>query len=189
MTSTVDHISAPDLVTEGLDLGGLMPLHPQLPHIVMYTLPVCSNCDRLKILFKAAKLPVVAVPISDSDEAYRLFTHELRVAQTPIVLVHNTFEAPTYFSGFDSERARIVINAVFDRLGILSRSASSLSVERYIEGLAASIEPGERTPFIRPESYAAMAADHLGADGGPAAHRMTPKELSNSRAEIPPLLH
>lgn len=189
MTSTVDHVSASDSSAGSLDLGGLAPLHPQLPHIVMYTLPECTNCDRLKILFKAAKLPVVAIPIRSNDAAYRLFGTELRVTQTPIVLVHNTFEEPTYFSGFDSDRARIVINAMFDRLGILSRSAASLSVERYIEGLAASIEPNERAPFIRPEIFAAMAVSHLGTEGAPTVHRMPPKLLPGSRAEVPPLLH
>ncbi|OUS97371.1 glutaredoxin domain-containing protein [Rhodococcus sp. NCIMB 12038] len=189
MTTSIDNISAPSSAGDGLDLGGLAPLHPRLPHIVMYTRPVCPICDRLKILFKAAKLPVVAVPISDNDEAYRLFSEELHVTRSPIVLVHNTFQKPTYFSGFDSERARIVINSMFDRLEILSRSVGSLSVERYIEGLAASIEPGEGTPFIRPETFASMAANHLGHEDASAAHRRSPTLLSNSRSQVPPLLH
>lgn len=189
MTSSLDNISAPSAVADDLDLGGLAPLHPSLPHIVMYTRPVCPNCDRLKRLFKAAKIPVVAIPITADDDVFRLFNVELHVGQTPIVLVHNTFQDPNYFSGFDSERARIVINAVFARLDVLQGSPEPFSIDRYLLDLAANLEPDERTLFIRPDVFAAMAANHLGHDGVQSARCTSPSLLSDSRSEVPALLH
>lgn len=62
MTSPLSTVSDSELTAQGPDLSGLAPLHPLLPHAVMYTLPHCPNCDRLKTLFKAAKIPVVAAP-------------------------------------------------------------------------------------------------------------------------------
>ncbi|MGB3675486.1 MAG: hypothetical protein WA988_13710 [Candidatus Nanopelagicales bacterium] len=57
--------------TDTLDISGLAPLHPQIPHVVMYTLPVCSNCDRLKMLFRAARLPVVGPELPKVTRAAR----------------------------------------------------------------------------------------------------------------------
>ncbi|PZU04569.1 MAG: hypothetical protein DI630_00140 [Gordonia sp. (in: high G+C Gram-positive bacteria)] len=153
--------SLPALVLAGLDLSGLAPLHPVLPHVVMYTLPHCSTCDRLKILFKAAKLPVVAVPLDIDDDAHRLFSGELGVKQTPIVVVHNTFEDVSYFSGFNSGHARLAITSVFSRLRDVEESAAGFSVEGYMSELAASIEPGHAHPFVRADMFATLAARHL----------------------------
>lgn len=176
MTTTLDNISAPD----SLDLSGLAPLHPLLPHVVMYTRPQCSTCDRLKILFKAAKLPVVAVPLDVDDAAHQLFNGELRVKQTPIVLVHNTFQGSAYFSGFNSDQARIAINAVFSRLKILEASTELTSVDSYLSDLATNIEPGQSHPFIRPDVFTSLAARHLGHTDVQAPRCTAPELLSTS---------
>jgi hypothetical protein len=174
--------------TDTLDISGLAPLHPQIPHVVMYTLPVCSNCDRLKMLFRAARLPVVAVPLAADTDAYRLLHDELQVKATPVVFVHNTFQEPVYFSGFDSERTSIVTAAVFGRLEILAESGQLASVDNYRADLAASIEPDARHPFIRPEVFASMAQAHLGRGDQQSVRIASPALLPASRSETPVLL-
>lgn len=156
MTSSTHTSTAVD----DLDLSGLASLHPVIPHAVMYTLPQCPNCDRLKTLFKAAKLPVVAVTLEHGSTAHTLFGTTLQVKQTPIVLVHNTFDRPTYFSGFDSSNARRVTKAILGRLQSLADSGQLGPVEDYLAALIANIEPGQSHPFIEPATYAGLAARH-----------------------------
>lgn len=188
MTSSLDNIPAPGAVTDDLDLSGLAPLHPLLPHVVMYTQPACTDCNRFKILFKAARLPVVAVPLDADSDAYRLFTAELGVKRTPIILIHNTFQETAYFDGFDSDRAKIAINSVFARLKILEGAAEPLSVDLYLTDLLASIDPKDRPAFIRPAVFAEMAAKHLAHEGVLPPRSAAPKLLSTSRSEAPSLL-
>lgn len=184
MTSVLAHSPGS---TGTLDASGLAPLHPHLPHIVMYTLPTCPKCDRLKVLFKAAKLPVVAVAIDTEVDAYTLFHDELQVKETPVVLVHNTFQEPAYFSGFDSDRTRIVINAVFARLEALAESGELTSIEHYLADLAAGVESSSR-PFIRPEAFAAMAEGHLHWNGVQSPRITSPTLLPKFRSESPVIL-
>lgn len=176
--------SVTSATSAGFDLTGLAPLHPTLPHAVMYTLPDCPNCDRLKTWFKAAKLPVVAVSLELESDAYRLFSGELRVQQTPIVLVHNTFEDAAYFSGFDSTKIRLTVAAVKARLKALNASNLLSSLDSYITELTASVEPEQKYPFLRAEVFAALAARHVRDDSAQPARCTTPEELSPSTPVI-----
>lgn len=196
MTSSLDNISAPEIAADGPDLSGLAPLHSVLPHAVMYTLPHCPSCDRLKVLFKAAKLPVVAVPLDDEPAAYQLFHDELHVKQTPIVLVHNAFTTPAYFSGFSSGLSQLTIKAIRSRLRTLEESSDLASVDLYVADLGAGIEPGQSHPFLRPDVFVSLAAGHLDRPSEQLPRSTAPQPLSASttlldlpRSETPPPLH
>ncbi|WP_032399736.1 glutaredoxin family protein [Rhodococcoides fascians] len=182
MTSPLSTVSDSELTAQGPDLSGLAPLHPLLPHAVMYTLPHCPNCDRLKTLFKAAKIPVVAAPLDDEPDAYQLFHGELHVAQTPIVLIHNTFTTPTYFSGFSSDLAQLAVRAIRSRLRDLEDSLDLPSIDLYVADLGAAIEPGQSCPFIRPDVFAALAASHSDCPREQVSRAAAPQPLSASSA-------
>lgn len=196
MTSSLDDISAAPITADGPDLSGLAPLHSVLPHAVMYTLPHCPNCDRLKVLFRAAKLPVVAVSLDDAPDAYQLFHGELHVKQTPIVLIHNAFTTPTYFSGFSSDLAQLTVKAIRSRLLSLEDTSDLASVDLYVTDLGAAIEPGQSRPFVRPDVFAHLAASHVDTSTEQLARIGAPQQLSasstlldRSRSESTPPLH
>lgn len=196
MTSSLHENSAPRIAVADLDLTGLAPLNSTIPHAVMYTLPHCPNCDRLKVLFKAARLPVVAVSLADASGPYQLFHDELHVQQTPIVLIHNTFTSPAYFSGFSTELARFTVKSIRARLLALEDSSELASVDRYVADLGAAVEPGQSHPFVRPEIFARLAASHVDSASTQPSRITMPASLSLStvlldrpRCESTPPLH
>lgn len=170
---------------------GLAPLHSWLPHIVMYTLPDCGNCDRLKLIFKARKAPVVGISISVDDDVYPFLTETLLVTQTPVVLAHNIFGAPTYFSGFDSDRARIVIDSMRARLDLLENQGrlDPHSAQQYLADLVYNIAPGVRYPFIHPDTFVSMTTSYTADGSHPTERPAVPSLLPSSRDSVPPLLH
>lgn len=170
-----------------LDLSGLAPLHPVLPHVVTYTLPVCPNCDSLKRLLKAAKFPTVSIPIEADDDAHKLFVGELGVKQTPVVLVHNTFATPVYFSGFASDLARVVVAGMKERLAVLTAADELSDSGDFVSGLSAILDPEAKTPSIRPEAFAELAESHIARERIQSARVTAPALLT--KEAIPAVLH
>lgn len=185
-----------DASTELDDLTGLAPLHPILPHVIIYSLPVCPNCDRLKQQFKRRGLTPVSIDISQTPDAYEEFNGRLGVLSTPIVLVHNVFERPVFFSGKGAvpvDQGAIVARALTERLahlvagGYLDGDAQSSYLER-LEAMAAENHP--RYPSVDARAFVELAGKIA-----PAEHSLFPRvrlapgnELTSSKSEAPAVL-
>lgn len=176
-------------VLDRLDTSGLAPLHPVLPHVIVFTLPECPNCDRLELRFKK-DVPAVAIDLADNPDARALFVDRLGAQSAPVALVHNTFATPQYFLGADIERAKSVIGAIGARLALLETSAQ-LAVDggaAFLDHLRANLDAPPRSIAIRPETFARLAEESMPPLRLRTARIGEPAALTADRKNLPPLL-
>lgn len=130
------------------DLTGLSPLHPVLPHVVVYTQPICPECDKLKMLLALRKIPAATVDITQTPEALEMFSDQMGVRTTPIALVHNLYTEPVYFLRADVERLRTLSADMNTRLATLDASGDlgAITTEAIRDELKNSVDRNTRVP-------------------------------------------
>lgn len=179
-----------------LDLTGLAPLHPVLPHAVVYSKPVCPNCDRLKQQLLRHELTPVNVDVTETPEAYAVF-EEMNLMSTPIVIVHNVFERPVFYWGKGAvpvDQGKISARAAGQRLDNLV-AAGTIDSEQsgtYLAGLATTgAAHDRRKPWVTPEEFVDLAEQLLpaGENFHPERVKLAPgNELTSDKSEAPALL-
>lgn len=178
MTSTLHDIDTAAIVSSGdLDISGLAPLHPTLPHAVVFTLPTCPNCERLKLRFNGKSIPLIAVSMIDNDVAREVLVNQLGLQSTPITVVYNTFVDPVYFIQADIERSRRALDAITERLAGLYADGSLTDTGAYLDELVenTTAEPGKK-PALDPAVFADLATAHM-PTGTPQPRPVTAADL------------
>lgn len=161
-TDSVIH-SATDLP----DLTGLAPLHPTLPHAVIFTRPVCPSCTQTKNRMVKSGLPAVAIDMTDQPEVMAQFAERLAVTKTPIVVVHNTFDRPVYFwstVGVALDQIRYATKGAKERLAHLEAAGAfepGYSADSYLAALAEAASATKPAPSLTIEQYVDLAGEHL----------------------------
>lgn len=177
------------------DLTGLAPLHPVLPHVIIYSKPVCPNCDMLKRQLHKKGLTPINIDITETPEAYEELK-ALNLLSTPIVLVHNVFERPVYFWGKGAvpvDQGKFTATAVSERFAHLITGGyiDAQAHAEYIDELAArALAHDERQPSVTPEEFIELA-DGLAPEENADFRRvkLAPgNELTSVKSEIPSVL-
>ena len=94
-------------------LTGLTPLHPTLPHIVVYTQPGCAQCKVMMRKLDSAAIPYICIDISDNIAAREGLISQLHCQTTPVTVVHNLFSDNSGFTswfwpGLSPDRMRML---------------------------------------------------------------------------------
>ena len=183
------------------DMSGLAPLHPTLPHAVIYTQPVCPSCNQVKARMFKLGLPLVAVDITDNTAATEQFVDRLAITRTPVTVVHNVFDRPVFFwsvTGLAVDQTKYAARAAAQRLAHLEAAGAfepGSGADQYLEDLAHTAQDnqaatGAPAPSLTPEQYISLAGEHLApirlqpARIELAAHH----QLVADKTRIPPVL-
>lgn len=191
---TIDSVthSATDLP----DLTGLAPLHPTLPHAVIFTQPVCPTCTQTMTRLAKSGLPAVAIDMTQQPQVMAQFAERLAVSKTPIVLVHNTFDRPVYFwstVGVALDQIRYATKAVKERLAHLEAAGafeSGYSADSYLAALAEAASTAKPAPRLTLEQYVDLAGEHLAPIRlqSPRIELAAHHELVTAGDKVPPVL-
>lgn len=181
-----------------LDLSGLAPLHPVLPHVVVYTLPVCPNCERLKKQMVKNDVPAISIPLDEHPRAQELFRDRLGLRSTPIALAHNVFDRPVYYNSSASipiDQNKYALSAFKERLAVLEVSDQMPSAADYLEAIGtrarANAERDGGAPVLHAEEFAALAEMIIPRQRlqGPAVTLRTEVNLlTTDKTKLPPVL-
>lgn len=182
MTITEYDISAPAVP----DLSGLAPLHPDLPHAVVYTNPACPNCDRIKRRTAAKGYPLISVSLADHPEAYD-FVVELGARQAPVTLVHNVFTTPVWFAGALPDQVSHLVAGTAERLAHL-HNAGAVDADEFAAALTGLIDAEAKVPSVDPGTFAHMAAGLMAPIRSQPARVSAPNPLRAERAQNPAVL-
>lgn len=183
-------ISLPDHDT--IDLSGLTPLHPVIPHVVVYGKPVCPNCDILKRQMLKRGLTPISIDLTQVPDAYAQFS-SMNLLATPIVVVHNVFERPVFFWGKGAvpvDQTKLTSDALRERFAhlIASNHLTSDSVDQYLLDMAARAnDRSPRTPGVSPVDFVEFAHT-LAPESHSVAKRvhLAPgNELTSNKAQMP----
>lgn len=171
------------------DLTGLAPLHPVLPHVVVYSQPICPDCDRLKMLLALRKTPAATVDITSTPEALEMFTEHMGIRTTPIALVHNLYTEPVYFTGASVEHLRIITAAITERMTALT-ATGLFTGDHDQAGLAADLKAAAQGERIADAATFAQRTAALAPHTGHLAARADrPAALSTKTDQRPELLN
>lgn len=141
-----------------IDLSGVSPLHPTLPHSVLFTKPGCTNCKVLARRAHSKGLPLVKVDITEHPAAYDFLT-EQNVLATPTTIIYNVYPTPMMFSGALPDQLNYLIAATKERLLHLENADHLLSADDYLTGLSSITTDYENAQVIDPAAFAAFAGD------------------------------
>lgn len=166
------------------DLSGFAPLHPVLPHVVVYSKPACPHCDRLKNKLMEKKIAPVGVDMAEQPEILAA-VQRLGAASAPVALVHNVFEQAVWFAGALPDQIKHVVAGHAERMAFVL-SQADLSQEDLFAALEPAAHSTGRSSCLGAEDFVDLAAGlmpplRLGA--GP----LQPDQLRSDRSLVPPV--
>lgn len=87
---------------------GMTPLHPVIPHIVVYTQPGCFQCKKIMKTLNEWGIPHLVVDVADDLDARSDLVDNLKIASTPVTVIHNIGEPNTsyYWTGIGPDQLR-----------------------------------------------------------------------------------
>ena len=92
---------------------GFTPLHPTIPHVIIYTQPGCTSCRALARLLDRKDVPALLIDVTANDAAKAALT-EIKVSSTPVTVAHNIYDKPVYFSGLAPDQASALAEKYHD---------------------------------------------------------------------------
>ena len=171
--------------TETLDLSGATPVHPVLPHAIIYTKPGCVNCGVVKRRSAANGLPLIEIDVADNETA-RDFIVGLGAATSPVVIAHNVFTEPVWFAGGAPDQLRYLHGGYAERLTMLEASGDIEGADAYIAALGALCDTETTSPALSMGDYLDMAHQTLAVET-PVRYR-DPVRLQSERRHNPSVL-
>ena len=121
-----------------MNLTGIAPLHPFLPHVVVYTQPGCHMCNRLHRRLNNSGVPHLFVDLADPThaEALEIITSKMGIKSTPLTVVHNVWDNSVFFTGIAPDQTRLLIKRFPLSLDELSSdpSGTPVTVDDYLPG-------------------------------------------------------
>lgn len=180
------------------DMSGLAPLHPTLPHAVIYTQPVCPTCTRVKGRMFKTGMPMVAIDMTSQPDVVDQFASRLGVNSTPVTLIHNVFDRPVYFwstgGGMPLDQIKLTTKSAAERLAHMEMAGAfkpDSDADSYIDELLDVAQAHSKTaPALTPEQYIEIAAKHIAPIRlqAPRIELGTQHLLSVVKDEAPPVL-
>lgn len=91
-------------------LTGLSPLHPTIPHVIVYSTTTCTICPSVKRRLTTKGIPFLVVNLDDERHvSIRKAVNDYGIAQVPAVVVHNVWDTGSgshYWTGIGAEQLR-----------------------------------------------------------------------------------
>lgn len=187
---TTDTLALPNMT-------GLAPLHPTLPHTIVYSKPSCPSCDRAKARLFRMGMPAIDIDMTETTEVMDQFAGQLGVTSTPVVLVHNVFDRPVFFwspAGVALDQIKYSTRACGERLAHMEAAGAfepDSDADAYITELLDVAQTNDKvSPALTVHQFIELSARHI------APIRLQPgrielgtsNQMGTARDQVPPVL-